>query len=215
MAVRGKRPGSCSRACCWAARATRGHVVSCQPLVEHIEHRLMAPLVRVKDVVQPVHRVETLVRQPVDRFRADEVDAIAALVLRVAQLQVIPGQGVFHLPEVVEPQLPCFHPHGIGYLRTVRRTGLAPVSPLQVPEWGVHDGAGEPGNREGSAQPYVGGARAQAADVGAAQVAVGRKRSADQVSSMETCRTGWMPWEARAWASRSRLRSVPSFPPLG
>ena len=32
----------------------------------------------------------------------------------------------------------------------------------------------------------------------AAQVAVGRKRSADQVSSMETCRTGWMPWEATA-----------------
>jgi hypothetical protein len=60
----------------------------------------------------------------------------------------------------------------------------------------------------------IGGSRAQAFDVlpnrdcrapgplwstsGAAQVAVGRKRSADHVPSMETCRTGWMPWEARA-----------------
>src|SRR5271165_1670435 len=43
----------------------------------------------------------------------------------------------------------------------------------------------------------------------------GRKRSADQVSSMDTWRTGCTPFAARAAASRSRLRSVPSRPPLG
>ena len=43
----------------------------------------------------------------------------------------------------------------------------------------------------------------------------GRKRNADQVSSIDTWRTGCRPWPASAAASRSRLRSVPSWPPLG
>jgi len=43
----------------------------------------------------------------------------------------------------------------------------------------------------------------------------GRKRNADQVSSIDTWRTGCTPWPTRAATSRSRLRSVPSWPPLG
>jgi GNAT superfamily N-acetyltransferase len=43
----------------------------------------------------------------------------------------------------------------------------------------------------------------------------GRNRSADQVSSMATWRTGWMPSSASAAARMSRLRSVPSLPAFG
>ncbi|SEC03042.1 capsule synthesis protein PGA_cap [Streptomyces sp. 2231.1] len=43
----------------------------------------------------------------------------------------------------------------------------------------------------------------------------GRKRSADQVSSTAICRTGRTPCAESAAARVSRLRSVPSFPPLG
>jgi hypothetical protein len=43
----------------------------------------------------------------------------------------------------------------------------------------------------------------------------GRKRNADQVPSIDTWRTGCTPWTASAATSRSRLRSVPSWPPLG
>jgi len=39
----------------------------CEPFVEDIEHGRMAALVRVEAVVQPVHWVEALLRQPVDR----------------------------------------------------------------------------------------------------------------------------------------------------
>lgn len=41
----------------------------------------------------------------------------------------------------------------------------------------------------------------------------GRKRKADQVPTIDTWRTGCTPWEDRAAASRSRFRSVPSWPP--
>ena len=43
----------------------------------------------------------------------------------------------------------------------------------------------------------------------------GRKRNADQVPSIDTWRTGCTPWPASAATSRSRLRSVPSWPPFG
>ena len=43
----------------------------------------------------------------------------------------------------------------------------------------------------------------------------GRKRSADQSSSTAIWRTGRTPCPARATASRSRLRSVPSCPAFG
>jgi hypothetical protein len=45
--------------------------------------------------------------------------------------------------------------------------------------------------------------------------AAGRNRSADHVSSIATCRTGWTPAPASAAARMSRLRSVPSLPAFG
>ena len=73
------------------------------PGVEGAQQGGVSAVVRVEAVVDPVHRVEPLVREPADRSQADEVDPRPRAAGRVAELHPGLRERLLGLPEERDP----------------------------------------------------------------------------------------------------------------